>query len=232
MHKAFWCGLLFLCLPGFGPAAATAAVWKAAGEIGLATFYAEMKDGKEPVAVLLRIENHSKEESLSISRDFVYMLDGGKKYVRPVSADEMVSGHLKRLRTLMPQHALEIDAILGEIQADFPQEKIVEVYGRLQEYMKRGRPITWRTSLENFLLGRRQSSEKDIVEAQQVIEEIGLLSKNYFWPNDIPPDSQYTGMVFFKKPLQEPASIYFKIGNEYIGTVMQITAGEGNANQP
>jgi len=218
--------VMILCFWGNLPLLTTAAVWKAAGEIGFVHFYAEMKEEEDLVTVLLRIENHSKVESFKVTRFFVQMTDASNQRVRPVTADEVVSGYLKQLRELLPRHAAEIDSILGEIRADFPQEKIVEVYGRLKEYMRQGRPVTWRTELENWLLGKRQSNEADIAKADQIIEKIGILAKNYFWPTEIAPDSNYTGVVFFRKPMQQPVNIFFQVGEEFIGTQMRIVIGD------
>ncbi|MCD4814517.1 hypothetical protein K8S19_12605 [bacterium] len=203
-----------------------AAVWEMTGQIGLIQVYAQMEDTEDPITVLLRVENIAELESFKVSRDFVLMKDSESTQIRPISADEVVSGYLQELRTLMPQHAPEISDILGEIRADFPQEKIVEVYGRLKKYMQIGKPITWRTNLENYLLGKRHSTRADFQAAEKIIEKIGVLSKNYFWPTEIAPDAQYTGIVFFESSFKHPVTIFFQIGKNFIGAPMQIIHGD------
>jgi hypothetical protein len=208
------------------PAVVRAAIWKASGEVGLITFFAEMNDERDPVTVLLRIENHSKITSFSVSRYFVQMTDADNHLIRPVSGDEIVSGYLRRLRKLMPRNENEIDGLMGEIRADFPQQKIVEVYGRMKEYMNHGRPVGWRSQVQNFLTGKQASQQAQLQEADTLIEEIGGLAKNYLWPNDIAPDTTYTGVVFFDRPVKQPANIFFQVGEQFIGTKMILTESD------
>lgn len=209
-----------------------AALWEMTGRIGHIQAYAQMEDTDDPLIVLLRVENISDLESVKVSRHFVQMTDSEKQRVRPISADEVVSEYLQTLRQHMPQHAREIDMLLGEIQADFPQEKIVEVYSRLKKYMAEGKPITWRTNLENTLLGKRHATKEDFAAAEILIEKIGKLSKNYFWPTNIAPDSNYTGMVFFEKTFKYPVTIYFQVDEDFIGAPMKIIRGDVPAARP
>ena len=206
------------------------AVWQGSGEIGLITFYAEMDDTKDCIQLMLRIENNSKLKSIKVSRFFVQMTDGENNRLRPITADELVAEKLKRMRRLLPQHALEINQLLVEIKADFPQEKVVEVYGRLKKYMQRGRPISWRTWIENFLLRKKASKNSEVLEAKKLLQEIGYLAKNYFWPQDIAPDNIYTGIVFFEKPNKFPPSVFFQIGEKFIGAKMRIVKGDKDLN--
>ena len=217
-------GMLFLALGLAGPAAG--AVWKASGQIGFTDFYAEMSDEKDPVMVQLRIENRSQVSRLMVSRHFVQLTNAENNRMRPVTADEMASDYLKHLRILLPRHALEIDQILNDIQADFPQEKIVEVYGRLKKYMKQGRPIKWRCQLENWLLGKPLSQLQEIQEAERIIEKIGWLAENYFWPTEIAPDTVYTGLVFFERPARQPPRVYFQMGEDFLGKTMSLAEGD------
>lgn len=218
--------IAFLFWPAGLSGLSEAAKWKAGGVIGFSHFFAEMDDHQEPVTVLIRIENHSSRNMLEITRHFVQLTDAKNQRIRPISADEVVSDHLKKLRDLMPQHAEEIDMLLGEIRADFPQEKIVQVYARLKEYMRQGRPITWRTGLKNLLLGKKSSGAKDIVRAEMLIEKIGAHSKNYLWPTEVAPGANVTGIVFFKKAIHQPVNIFFQQGSDFIGTRMRIVAGD------
>ena len=217
-------GMLFLALGLAGPAAG--AVWKASGQIGFTDFYTEMNDEKDPVMLRLRIENRSQVSSLRVSRHFVQLTNADNNRMRPVTADEMASDYLKRLRVLLPRHAQEIDQSLRDIQADFPQEKIVEVYGRLKKYMKQGRPVKWRCQLENWLLGKPSSQLQEIQEAERLIEKIGRLAGNYFWPTEIAPDTVYTGLIFFERPLQHPPRVYFQMGEDFLGKTMSLAAGD------
>ncbi len=218
-------GWLFVAL-GLVAGPADGAVWKASGQIGFTDFYAEMNDEKDPVMVQLRIENRSQVSSLRVSRYFVQLTNAENNRMRPVTADEMASDYLQRLRILLPRHAREIDQSLSDIQADFPQEKIVEVYGRLKKYMRQGRPIKWRCQLENWLLGKPPSKLQEIQEAEGLIEKIGRLAENYFWPTQIAPNTVYTGLVFFERPARQPARVYFQMGEDFLGRTMSLAAGD------
>gem|GEM_PF-4792311 len=205
---------------------AAAAVWKADGQVGFIHFFVEMHDEQDPVTVLLRIENHSKVQSFSVSRYFVQMTDSDNQLVRAVSGDEVVSNYLRRLRQLMPQNEHEINELLGGIRADYPQEKIIEAYGRLKGYMQKGRPVGWRSQVENWFMGRPGSKSQQLQEAEGLIEAIGDLGKNYLWPNDIAPDASYTGMVFFERPVKQPVSIYFQMGEQFLGTKLVLAESD------
>lgn len=213
-------GLLAASLVAGSAAVSGAAVWKAEVQLGMADIYAEMNDDADPAVVLIRVENHSKTESVSVSRYFVQMTDGQNRPVRPVTADDLVSERLRKLRRLMPENVREIDALVGEIQADYPQEKIVSVYARLKQFVSQGRPTGWRTHVENWLLGTRSASSRELLTAEDVIEDIGNVSRNYLWPRDVAPDSVYTGTVFFERPLQDPASIFFEMNRKFLGKPM------------
>ncbi|NTV52775.1 MAG: hypothetical protein HGA76_07170 [Candidatus Firestonebacteria bacterium] len=207
-------------------AAADAAVWKSSGQIGLTGFAAEADDSKQPMTVAIRVENHSKLAAVSVSRYFVQMSDGEKKLLRPVTADEIVSDRLQKLRELLPQNVREIDHMMGEIQADYPQQKIVDVYARLKQFMAQNRPTHWRSNLENWILGKRYSTDAELTQAQVIIEEIGDVAKNYLWPRDIAPDTVYTGLVFFERPPKDPLHIYFEIDHQFLGNTMALDSGD------
>jgi hypothetical protein len=226
MQKRWLCVSILLLAMGMLPRLSVGAKWEASGEIGFSHFFAEMDDQVDPVTVLIRVENHSQQDLLKITQHFVQMTDAKNQRIRPVSVDEVVSDHLAKLRELMPQHAEEIDVLLGEIRADYPQEKIVQVYARLKKYMRQGRPITWRTGLKNMLLGKKSSNAQDIKQAEFLIEEIGTLSKNHLWPTDVAPETNVTGMVFFKQTIHHPVNIFFQQGADFIGTRMHIVAGD------
>lgn len=217
---------LILVLPFFSGTSVSAATWKASGQIGLVEVFAQLEDNQTPMAVLIRAENHSRLAKVEISRYFVQMTDAENRPLRPITADDLVSERLEKLRQLLPRQALDIDAIIGDIRADYPQEKIVEVYGRLQKYLDQGLPITWRSSLENWLLAKPASTAKDEEEAGKLIKDIGDLGRNYLWPRDLAPDSTYTGVVFFEQTSRHPASIFFEINHQFIG--MRMTPSQGN----
>jgi len=209
-----------------GNLTAHAAVWKSTGEIGLTGFSAEVDDSKKPMTVAIRVENHSKLTAVSISRNFVQMTDGENKPLRPVAADEIVSERLHKLRELLPQNVNEIDQLMGQIQADYPQQKIVDVYAHLEQFMAQNRPIGWRSSLENWAAGKRYSSDEDLKQAQVLIEEIGGVAKNYLWPRDVAPNTVYTGLVFFERPPKDPLHIFFEIDHQFLGTAMVLDSGD------
>jgi hypothetical protein len=209
-----------------GGTAAEAAVWKSTGQIGLTGFSAEVDDSKNPMVVAIRIENHSKLTAVSISRNFVQMTDGDNKPLRPVAADEIVSDRLHKLRELLPQNVNEIDQLMGQIQADYPQQKIVDVYAHLKQFMAQNRPMGWRSSLENWAGGKRYSSDEDLKQAQVLIEEIGGVAKNYLWPRDVAPDTVYTGLVFFERPPKDPLHIFFEMDHQFLGTAMVLDSGD------
>jgi len=219
--------LLLLCWP---ISSARAAIWKADVQLATVDIYAEMNDDTDPVVVLIRVENHSKTESVSVSRYFVQMTDGQNRPVRAVTADDLVSERLRRLRRLMPQNVHEIDALVGEIQADYPQEKIVSVYARLKQFFAQGRPTGWRTHVENWLLGTRYGSPKELRTTEDVVEDIGDISRNYLWPRDVAPDSVYTGTVFFERSIQDPASIFFEMNKQFLGKPMTLAKGKNRTH--
>jgi len=198
------------------------AIWKVTGKIGFTSFFAEMDDTQDPVPILVRLDNLASVKALEITPYFVQMTDGNKIPCRPITADEIVSDHLDELRNLMPQHQVDIDKMLVEIQADFPQEKIVKVYANLKKYMGQGRPITWRANLENILLGKRASEKRDIKKAEKLIEAIGVLSENYFWPDQIPPSGSKTGLLYFKRPIKQPANLYIQVDQEFLGLSFEV----------
>jgi hypothetical protein len=210
----------------FSTQTASAAIWKATGQIGLLNVDAELRDEQAPVMVFIRIENQSKLAPIAVSNAFVQMTDGKNQRLRPVTPDELVSEHLQKLRQLMPQDVPELNDILGNIQADYPQEKIVAVYGRLKQYLEQGRPRGWRTDLQNWLVGSRASSTDELREASVIVEEIGRLAENYLWPRDVAPQGIYTGLVFFEKPTAEPPSIYFQLGDKFIGTAFKLSSSK------
>jgi hypothetical protein len=223
--------LLLLGLLALGTAA-RAAVWKSTGQIGLTGFAAEVDDSKNPMTVAIRVENHSKLQAVSVSRYFVQMTDGGNKPLRPVTADEIVSDRLQKLRELLPQNVNEIDKMMGEIQADYPQQKIVDVYGRLKQFMAQNRPTGWRSSVENWVAGKRYSTDDELKAAQVIIEEIGGVAKNYLWPRDVAPDTVYNGVVFFERPPQDPLHIFFEIDHQFLGTAMTLDSGDAAKPAP
>jgi hypothetical protein len=214
------CGMWAACA-----APARGAIWKATVELGTVGVYAEMNDATDPVVVLIRVENHSKLQSVPISEYFVQMMDGKNRYLRPVTADDVASVHLQRLREDLPRYGGEIDTLLGSIRADYPQEKIVAVYGRLQEFFAHGHPLRWRRQVENWFLARRESTPVEFQAAQDEVTAIGTLSRNYLWPRDVAPQAVYTGTLFFERSTQDPVSIYFQIGKEFLGTKMVQSAG-------
>ncbi len=207
---------------------AQAATWKANGQIGMIGFAAEMDDGKNPVTVFIRVENHSKLSPVTISRYFVQMTDGDNKPLRPVTADEIVSDRLHRLRSLLPQNVNEIDTMMGEIQADYPQQKIVAVYARLKQFMTQNRPTGWRTRLENWFAGTKFSTDEELKQAEVLIEDIGALAQTYLWPRDVTPDTVYTGVVFFERVPKDPKHIFFEIDHQFIGTTMVMVDGDSS----
>lgn len=198
------------------------AIWEVSGNIGFSGFYAEMNDAEDIVTLFVRIENHAGLQGLEITPYFVQMTDANKNRCRPVTADEVVSDYLDKLRILLPQHQQDIDMLLEEIQADFPQEKIVKVYAKLKGYMKEGRPITWRAGLENTLLGKRHSTNSDIEKAEVIIEKINDLSNTYFWPGNIPPGESKTGILYFKRPVKNPASLFIQVGDDFLGLPFEV----------
>jgi hypothetical protein len=208
-----------------------AATWKADGEIGMLGFGAEVDDSKNPMPVLVRVENHAKLASTSISRYFVQMTDGDNKPLRAVTADELVSERLQRLRKLLPQNINEIDAMMGEIQADYPQQKIINVYARLKHFMTQNRPTGWRTRFENWVSGTRFSSDEELKQAQVLIEEIGSISQNYFWPRDLAPNAVYTGVLFFEHAPVDPMHIFFEVDRQFIGTSMKLISSDSVKNK-
>jgi hypothetical protein len=219
--------LMALVVFAGGPAVpAAAALWTAAVEVGLVSVFAEMNDATDPVLVMIRVENHSKLASVPVSRYFVQVVDARKQPMRAITADDLVSDQLQKLRDLMPQNINEIDALVGEIQADYPQEKLITVYGRLKQFVAQGRPTGWRTSVENFLLARHYSTEKELQDANRVIEEVGDIARNYLWPRDVAPESVYTGTVYFERPMvKDPPSIFFELEDKkLIGTQFTLSA--------
>jgi hypothetical protein len=199
---------------------AKAAIWKAEGEIGWMAITAEMDDSQNPVQVTVRIENRSQRDKLTISRYFVQMIDGEQHPVRPVAADEIVSEHLQELRQLLPENVHEIDALLGDIRADYPQEKIVAVYGKLKTFMDQGRPQDWRSTILNWVSGVPSSQQTQHQKAQDIIEEIGVISQQFLWPRDVAPQGIYNGVVYFERPVKNPPSIFFEMNKKFVGLKM------------
>lgn len=208
-------------LPSFQ---AGATVWKATGELGLTTVYAQLDDSTNPAQVQVRVENHSQLAGLKISRNFVQLLDAEGLRQQPCPADELVGDKLEKLREWLPQYAREINQLLSEIRADYPQQKIVEVYGRLQSYLDQGRPMEWRTQLENLLLAKRPSKPEEIQAARLEVASIGELAKNYLWVNELAPDSQVTGVLYFERPTKLPPQIYFQVGERFLGMRMALAS--------
>lgn len=206
--------------------------WKTSAQIGSMHLEAELDDDHDPVSVRVQVENQSGRESVHVTRSFVALVDAEQQPLRSVPADEIVSDRLKTLRTLLPQYAQDVDLILGEIRADYPQEKIVSVYGKLKAYMSQGRPVNFRAQVENWITGKRGSQPNEVRQADALIEEIGLLGKDYFWPNDIPPLGIYRGVVYFERPAHWPPSVYFQVGDRFLGVklapVSAATAGPGH----
>lgn len=219
--------VIFFCM--VLPQLSFGALWKVSGKIGFTLFDGQMNEHGETTTVLLRLENGSQTESLEIDEHFIQLMDQDKKRMRPISADEIISEKLEELYKIMPQHAKDIDEKRQAIQADFPQEKIVKVYAMLKTYLKQGKPIQWRAALENFLLGTKASSQKDSQKAKAIIEEIGKLSENYFWPGNIPPGGSRTGLLFFKKPLKLPPMLYLKSGDQFLGMPFEIVSSKDNS---
>jgi hypothetical protein len=58
-------------------------------------------------------------------------------------------------------------------------------------------------------------------EADRLIEEIGFIGRNTLWANDLAPDSQANGMLYFEKPSAFPLNVFFYTGEQFIGTRMQ-----------
>lgn len=212
--------LLSLVVASVTPARST--TWEVKGKVGFLNFYAEMDDSQNPVPVLLRLENSALIEALTITPYFVLLTDANRQPSRAVTADEIVSDYLDELRELLPQHQADIDLMLREIQADFPQEKIVKVYATLKAYMADGRPISWRANLENFLLGKNASQKQDVKRAEQLIEAIGTLSKNYLWPGQIAPGESRTGLLYFKRPVKHPAHLYIQVDRDFLGLPFEV----------
>ncbi len=221
--------LLGVALAGW-PLTSEATTWKVNGKIGLAAFTAQMDDSRDPVMVMIRLDNQALVNPLNITSYFVQMTDANRELCRQVSADEMVSDDLDQLRRLMPQHEKDIDELLASIRADYPQEKIVKVYAQLKRYMDKGRPIQWRAKVENFLLGKPPSSGSDIQEANRLIESIGELSHNYFWPGSIAPGESKTGILFFKRPVKQPASLFLQVGTDFIGLPFEVEKSNHDLN--
>lgn len=222
MRRISWAVFLSGFILFINVAVSSATIWEVRGKVGLTSFYAEMDDTKDPVQVLIRVDNQALIESIDIPYYFVQMTDGNKQRCRPVAADEIISDYLDELRGLLPKHQKDIDEMLLEIRADYPQEKIVKVYANLMEYMKNGRPITWRANVENFLLGKRSSNQGDITRSETLIQAIGELSENYFWPNQIPPGESKTGILFFKRPVKQPASLFIQVGESFLGLPFEV----------
>jgi hypothetical protein len=194
--------------------------WKAEGEIGWMAVSADMDDSQNPAVVNVRIENRSQRDKLTISRYFVQMTDGDQRPVRPVAADEIVSEKLQILRSLLPDSVHEIDVLMGEIRADYPQEKIVAVYGKLKTFMDQGRPQDWRSSVLNWVSGVKSSQPNQYQQAHKVIDDIGELSQKFLWPRDIAPTGIYSGMLYFERPAKDPPSIYFEMNKKFVGLKM------------
>lgn len=209
-------GLLGLALAAPVPAA----VWTATVQLGTLSVSAELNDATDPVVVLVRVENLSKLKSVPVSEHFVQMQDGAGRRLRPVSADDVVSDHLQRIRELLPQQARELDRLVGSIRADYPQEKIVTVYARLRNYLDQGCPVGWRTQVENWVLARRASTPEDLKAAQLEVERIAWVSRNYLWPRDVAPQAVYTGTLYFERSAQDPVSIFFQVDKDFLGTKM------------
>jgi hypothetical protein len=229
LRSAVCGGLLALACSGAFVPPAFGAIWKTRATLGLVDIYVEMNDREDPVTVLLRVENHSLVEQLPITARFVQLTDGDQKWLRPVGAEEVVSGYLEQIRHQLPRSAREIDARLMEIKADYPQEKLVRVYGELTNYLQQDRPLTWRTQLENWLLARRASRPEEIQSAGELVERIGKLSQSYLWPTEVAPGATVTGMLFFRRPLKQPAHIYFQIGKtgqEFFGATLELAASD------
>jgi len=213
--------MLLLGLITWTPAG-QATLWKVNGKVGLATFSAQMDDRQDPVTVMIRLDNLALVNPLDVTSYFIQMTDANHELCRQVSADEIVSEDLDQLRQLLPQNEKDIDALLENIRADFPQEKIVKVYARLKQYMAKGHPIQWRAQVENFLLGKRPSTASDIQKANRLIESIGALSHNYFWPGSIAPGDSKTGILFFKRPVKQPASLFIQVGTDFLGLPFEV----------
>ena len=206
--------LLAVCLAV--PAAAGAETWTAAGRMAMLEYHAELRTDENPAVLLVRLENRAELEPIHIGPHFIRVLDGAGLPVRPVPVESLVSERLEKLRELLPESRREIDALLGEIRADYPQEKVVEAYARLKRFLEADRPLTWRTRLENWLLGRERSGPSQAEEAAILVEEIGDLARNYLWPRDLAPGAVYTGMVFFRRPPEVPPSVFFAVGGKSV----------------
>ncbi len=222
MPRCLLIAMLTLCLARGVPAA----LWEASAQIGSLGVHAELDDSQDPAVVMVRVENHSQVSAINISENFVQLLDSERRRLRPISPDDIVSEKLDRLRALLPQHVREMDLLLGEIRADYPQQKIVTAYGLLTQYLNQGLPLGWRTRLENWLLGTPASSPDAVPEAKRLVEEIGLLGRNYLWPRDVAPEAVYTGMVFFERPTQEPVRIFFQLNEDFVGLQMHLAASQ------
>ncbi len=93
-------------------------------------------------------------------------------------------------------------------------------YARLKNYLDQGRPLSWRTQVENLLLARRASTPEDLQAAQQEVERIGWVSRNYLWPRDVAPQAVYTGTLYFERSSRDPVSIFVQVDKEFLGTKM------------
>lgn len=176
----------------------------------------------------LRSYSYRKRTS-RINADLVLLMDKEDQRMQSVSADEIVGEIIQELHQRLPRHAREIDRLLGGIQSDYAQEKIVEVYARLKNYMQSGRPLRLQSQVENFLLGRPEASETDCRAAEEMIESIGRISQNYLWPRALAPGEVVTGLVYFKRPVKVPPRLFVRTSEEeatFLGREMKQVSGD------
>jgi hypothetical protein len=86
--------------------------------------------------------------------------------------------------------------------------------------------------VENWVAGKRYSTDDELKAAQVIIEEIGGVAKNYLWPRDVAPDTVYNGVVFFERPPQDPLHIFFEIDHQFLGTAMTLDSGDAAKPAP
>lgn len=163
-----------------------------------------------------------------INADLVLLMDKESHRMRSVSADEIVGELIEDLRELLPRHTRAIDRLLGGIQSDYAQEKIIEVYARLKNYTQKGRPLRLQSQVENFLFARPEPSEADYRAAEEMIETIGQIGQNYLWPRALAPGEVVTGVIYFKRPAIMPPRIFIRTDDKeanFLGKVMKQVSG-------